>query len=183
MNAKRIVVPIPTGTGVFLAHYSARGLAGLEFPSGSQPHRTTAATRRSRPPSVCRWHRLVVKALRCTLAGKAVVDLPPLDSSAGTLFQRRVWDAILRIPPGKTMTYSQVAGAIGKPKAVRAVGSACGANPIPILIPCHRVLRANGKLGGFTAGLKWKRLLLAREGVAIVVVRSKGDRSVRSKGE
>jgi len=165
MNAKRIVLPIPTGAGVFLAHYSARGLAGLEFPRGNQLHRPSVAPRRSLPLPVRRWHRLAVQALRRALAGKAMVDLSPLDLSAGTLFQKRVWGALRRISLGKTMTYAQVATAVWKPKAVRAVGSACGANPIPILIPCHRVLRTNGQLGGFTAGMKWKRLLLEREGV------------------
>jgi len=167
MNAKRIIVPIPTGAGLFLAHYSARGLTGLEFPSGKYLRRMVVAKSGSLPPPVCRWHRLAVLALRCALAGKVVVDLPPLDLSAGTLFQTRVWGALRNIPPGTTMTYAQIAAAVSKPKAVRAVGGACGANPIPILIPCHRVLRTNGQLGGFTAGLKWKRILLEREGVVI----------------
>ena len=67
---------------------------------------------------------------------------------------------------GKTQSYSEIAATIGKPKAARAVGSACGANPIPVLIPCHRVLAANKKLGGFSGGLNWKRALLKREGIA-----------------
>ena len=66
---------------------------------------------------------------------------------------------------GKTKSYGEIAQAIGKPKAVRAVGSACGANPIPVLVPCHRVLAANHKLGGFSGGLTRKRSLLAREGI------------------
>jgi O-6-methylguanine DNA methyltransferase len=164
MKAKRIGVPIPTGAGVFLAHYSARGLVGLEFPSGNQLHQPAAAAGLL-PLPVRRWHRLAARALRRALADKAAMDLPPLDLSAGTLFQKRVWATLRRIAPGKTMTYAQVAAAINKPKAIRAVGSACGANPIPILIPCHRVLRTNGQLGGFAAGLKWKRLLLEREAV------------------
>ena len=68
---------------------------------------------------------------------------------------------------GKTKSYGEVARAIGKPKAVRAVGGACGANPIPVLIPCHRVLAANRKLGGFSGGLNWKRKLLAQERVSL----------------
>jgi len=91
--------------------------------------------------------------------------LPPLDLEAGTDFQQSVWQALLRIPPGQTMSYGQVAQAIGRPKAVRAVGQACGANPIPVLIPCHRVVAAHGAIGGFSCGLDLKRLLLAREGI------------------
>jgi len=68
-----------------------------------------------------------------------------------------------KIPRGQTRTYGEIAAAIGRPKAVRAVGSACGANPLPIFIPCHRVVAKNG-LGGFGAGLPWKKLFLKEEG-------------------
>lgn len=70
-----------------------------------------------------------------------------------------------KIKPGNTRSYGEIARSIGKPKAVRAVGGACGANPIPVLIPCHRVLAANRKIGGFSGGLEWKEKLLTREGV------------------
>ena len=73
-----------------------------------------------------------------------------------------------RIPLGHTSSYGALANAIGKPKAVRAVGGACGANPIPVLVPCHRVLAANNKIGGFSSGLDWKRKLLARERVNLL---------------
>ena len=68
---------------------------------------------------------------------------------------------------GQTRSYGEIAVGIGKPKAVRAVGGACGANPIPVLVPCHRVLAANRKIGGFSSGLDWKRTLLAREGINV----------------
>ena len=70
-----------------------------------------------------------------------------------------------KIPAGKTASYGDLARAISRPKAVRAVGSACGANSIPVFIPCHRVLAGGGRLGGFSAGLHWKSMLLAIEGV------------------
>jgi O-6-methylguanine DNA methyltransferase len=73
----------------------------------------------------------------------------------------------LKISLGKTKSYGEIAAAIGNPKAVRAVGGACGANPVPVLVPCHRVLAANNKLGGFSSGLDWKRKLLAYEGVKL----------------
>ncbi|MBU6505104.1 MAG: methylated-DNA--[protein]-cysteine S-methyltransferase [Betaproteobacteria bacterium] len=89
----------------------------------------------------------------------------PFDIS-GTPFQQAVWKALQRIPAGTVWTYGQLAARVGHPGAARAVGSACGANPIPFLIPCHRVVASNGGLGGFGLGLAVKRALLAREGVA-----------------
>lgn len=83
---------------------------------------------------------------------------------AGTEFQQSVWTALQRIPYGKTVSYSDVAQRIGRPRAVRAVGAANGANPIPIVIPCHRVIGKNGSLTGFAAGLSIKQRLLVLEG-------------------
>jgi methylated-DNA-[protein]-cysteine S-methyltransferase len=86
----------------------------------------------------------------------------PLDL-AGTDFQRRVWLELTRIPYGETRSYSELARAIGAPKAVRAVGAANGANPIPIVVPCHRVIGAHGNLIGYGGGLPLKRRLLSLE--------------------
>ena len=85
----------------------------------------------------------------------------------GTPFQESVWKALLEIPKGETRTYAQIADAIGSPKAVRAVGTAIGANPIAYLIPCHRVVRADGGLGGYRWGLAIKQKMLQTEGVNI----------------
>lgn len=82
---------------------------------------------------------------------------------AGTAFQQAVWREMKKIPRGQTRTYGEIAAAIGRPNAVRAVGTACGANPLPVFIPCHRVVAKNGP-GGFGSGLPWKRLLLNLEG-------------------
>jgi len=82
----------------------------------------------------------------------------------GTAFQKSVWAAMLEIPYGETRSYLDIARRIGNQQAVRAVGGACGANPVPVLIPCHRVIGANGKLTGFTGGLHLKELLLGIEG-------------------
>lgn len=81
----------------------------------------------------------------------------------GTPFQRKVWRAISQIPYGETRTYQWIARKIGRPKAVRAVGQACKANPTPILVPCHRVVAIGGKLGGFSRGPRLKRQLLGLE--------------------
>ena len=87
----------------------------------------------------------------------------PLDI-AGTAFQQAVWAELQRIPAGETRSYAQIAAAVGKPAAVRAAGSANGANNVAVLIPCHRVIRADGSLGGYAYGLERKRILLEREG-------------------
>lgn len=81
----------------------------------------------------------------------------------GTDFQKKVWRVLYNIPYGKVLTYKQVAEEIGKPNASMAVGSACGANDLPIIIPCHRVIASSGGLGGFSGGLKLKEFLLRLE--------------------
>jgi O-6-methylguanine DNA methyltransferase len=182
-----IELPVPTGEGVFLARYSQNGLAALDFPgpNGSQPAKpgTRNAEGRQGPAGkaqkkaraqlvlgrvldkVYGWHRTTTKALQTVLAGRAASALPPLDWTGTTEFQQAVWREMLKLGPGQTRSYGEIAGAIGKPRAVRAVGGACGANPVPVLVPCHRILAANQKIGGFSGGLEWKRSLLAREGV------------------
>ena len=83
----------------------------------------------------------------------------------GTNFQKMVWTELKKIPFGETRTYKEIAVAIGKPKAARAVANACGKNPYPIIIPCHRVVRSDGTIGGFTGdgGVEKKRQLLRQE--------------------
>ncbi len=90
------------------------------------------------------------------------LDALPVDP-AGTPFQLRVWSELRRIPRGCTRTYGEIARAVGSPKACRAVGQANRRNPISIVIPCHRVVAAGGDLGGYSAGLRKKRWLLAHE--------------------
>ena len=158
-----VQLAIRTNIGTFIALYSAEGLASLNFPSARE--KSSKVSNEKIPAQVRRWHRATTVAVKRTLTGRAAGALPPLDLSRGTEFQRRVWNAMKKIRVGRTQSYGEIARAIGKPKAVRAVGGACGANPIPVLIPCHRVLAANKKLGGFSGGLEWKRTLLAREGV------------------
>ena len=87
----------------------------------------------------------------------------------GTKFQIKVWNYLRKIPRGKVVTYSQVAKSIGKPLAVRAVANAIGKNPYPLKIPCHRVIRSDGSLGGYSGkgGVKTKKLILKREGVVL----------------
>jgi AraC family transcriptional regulator of adaptative response/methylated-DNA-[protein]-cysteine methyltransferase len=89
----------------------------------------------------------------------------PLDVS-GSRFEERVWQALRQIPTGETRAYSDIARRIGNPKAARAVARACADNPVPVVIPCHRVIERSGALGGYGGGVSRKRALLEREGAA-----------------
>ncbi len=150
---------IPTRVGNFTALFTPRGLARLDFPStGKSSARTDA-----QPPLACE----LAAQLNDYFDGKRAQFDVPLDLLDGTKFQRNVWRQMAKIPAGKTRSYKALAARIGKPAAVRAVGAACGANPIPILIPCHRVVSSDGKLGGFSGGLHWKKKLLALEKMAV----------------
>jgi methylated-DNA-[protein]-cysteine S-methyltransferase len=107
-------------------------------------------------------NRRVLSQLRKYLEGKLRDFDCPLDME-GTAFQKRVWSALKKIPYGKTRSYADVARAIGHPKAFRAVGNANGSNPIPIIVPCHRVIESNGGLGGYGSGIDIKKQLLEFE--------------------
>lgn len=106
------------------------------------------------------WVRAVVGLVDAP-ATTAAAELP-LDIR-GTAFQQQVWSALLRIPPGSTVTYAQLASAIGRPTATRAVAQACGANPLAVVVPCHRVVGSDGSLTGYRWGIKRKRTLLDAE--------------------
>jgi AraC family transcriptional regulator of adaptative response/methylated-DNA-[protein]-cysteine methyltransferase len=105
------------------------------------------------------------KIVENRIAGRDLDTTIPLDLH-GTPFQLSVWKEMLRIPAGKTRSYADVARNIGRPKAFRAVAQACGANPVPIVVPCHRVVASGGRLGGYTGGIEKKIHLLDAEGVA-----------------
>ena len=167
MKTQFVELSLPTPDGEFTARYSEKGLAEMDFPNGRTELPLGRDARLRVPTTVSRWHRATKAALKNILAGRAAINLPPLDLSGGTEFQQAVWRELRKISPGETRSYGEIAQAIGKPKAVRAVGGACGANPVPVLVPCHRVLAAHGKIGGFGGGLDWKRRLLAREGVSL----------------
>jgi len=134
---------------------SDSGLRAIDF----EPWRPLQDTRPGK-------HAIAAEAerqLRAYFAGQLRQFDLPLDMR-GTDFQLRVWRELEGIPYGETRSYSQVAAAIGTPQAVRAVGAANGANPIPIVVPCHRVIGSGGKLVGYGGGLPLKKRLLALEG-------------------
>src|SRR5262245_31660891 len=105
------------------------------------------------------------RAIRAYLAGGPDPKVPIVLPEDG--FQARVWREIAKIPRGEIRSYARIAKALRKPGAARAVGQACGANPIPLVVPCHRVVASDGGLGGFSGDLRWKKLLLDLEGVRL----------------
>ena len=163
------VMETPVGS-VFL-FFSAKGLqqlimAGEESREGVVIGSTEET--QSLPPDVLKtWQDQVAQALEDYFSGKSAdfVDLP-LDIQ-GSPFHLRVWQELRKIPAGETVSYQELARRLGNSQASRAVGQACGANPIPLIIPCHRVIAANGSLGGFSSGLPRKRWLLEHEQVKV----------------
>jgi methylated-DNA-[protein]-cysteine S-methyltransferase len=129
------------------------GLRHIMFEPGSAPHEW----RESSPPL-----RETTRQLRAWFAGELHEFQLPL-APAGPMFHQSVWRELCNIPYGETISYGEIARRIGSPNASRAVGRANGANPIPIVIPCHRVIGSNGKLTGYGGGLPRKQLLLELE--------------------
>jgi methylated-DNA-[protein]-cysteine S-methyltransferase len=157
-----------TPVGPMMALASERALCALEFWKPGRMTRLDARLRRWYAP-----YQIVDQAnavihqtgewIARYFAGERVDD-PPLDMR-GAEFERRVWAALRTIPAGATVSYGEIARRIGAPSASRAVGMANGANPIAIIVPCHRVIGANGTLTGYGGGLDRKAWLLAHEGV------------------
>ncbi|MGH8242936.1 MAG: methylated-DNA--[protein]-cysteine S-methyltransferase [Steroidobacteraceae bacterium] len=137
-------------------------LRAIHFQAGPHPARPSAAWIRSTTPFTT-----VVTQLQQYFAGsRREFDLPFL--AEGTPFQCAIWQAILHIPYGTTIAYSELARRVGRPGASRAAGAANGANPLPIVVPCHRVIGADGTLTGFGGGLDIKIRLLALEGATCI---------------
>ncbi len=140
--------------GALAVEATDAGVCGLRFGGRERPRPAIGARARENLEAA-------LAALADYFAGRPP-RLPPLDL-AGTDFQREVWRALVAIPFGEVRTYGEVALRLGRPGAARAVGAANGGNPVPILIPCHRVVAARGRLGGYRGGLPVKRWLLAHE--------------------
>lgn len=150
---------LDTPIGGLLLVGDADALHGVYFQDGKRgPHQPDKAWERSDKP-----FREVLKQLKAYFAGRLTeFDLPL--SPHGTEFQLKVWSALRTIPYGETWSYGELARRIRKPAASRAVGAANGQNPIPVIVPCHRVIGADGSLTGFGGGLPIKQKLLALEG-------------------
>lgn len=146
--------------GITMAATDA-GLAGVWFDQQRHwPDTTGWQTRDDHPVFV-----ETAAQLRDYFAGKRDRFELPLDLSHGTAFQQSVWQALLAIPAGATTSYGALSANVGNPAAVRAVGAAVGRNPISVIVPCHRVLGADGSLTGYAGGLERKSALLELEGV------------------
>lgn len=143
-----------TPIGVLRVTASDRGVTNID--------RVARASSRRGTPTAQRQVDRAVRELREYFAGKRTEFSVPVHLD-GTQFQQRAWAAMCKIPHGYTISYAQQATAIRAPRAVRAVGSANGANPVPIIVPCHRVIASNGGLGGYALGVAMKRWLLTHE--------------------
>jgi methylated-DNA-[protein]-cysteine S-methyltransferase len=153
--------------------WGERGVAGVQLPEAGEPqsrarmlHRFPAAGETVPPPKVQR----VIDRIAALLRGEASdLSSVELDMDGVPEFHRHVYEAARSIPPGKTLSYGDIAKRVGAPGSARAVGQALGRNPFPIVVPCHRVLAAGGKIGGFSAqgGVTTKRRMLAIEGARL----------------
>jgi methylated-DNA-[protein]-cysteine S-methyltransferase len=152
-----LVVASPVGKLRLVA--SEKGLVAIDVRNNAKQEVT------AKNPSAQAVLIQTKKQLEQYFAGKRTTFDVALDL-VGTEFQVQAWRALCRIPFGKTISYGQQAANIKKPKAFRAVGSANGKNPIPIIVPCHRVVASDGSLGGYSLGLRMKKQLLALEGVS-----------------
>ncbi|MEE2947979.1 MAG: MGMT family protein [Verrucomicrobiota bacterium] len=155
---------ISTKHGTFIAWFSGTGLARLDLPGKACKSKVIPKPSGLANP----WLAATAAALESLLLGQAPQKLPLLYLSCATEFQQSVWRQILKIPPGQTCSYGEIARRLEKPGASRAVGSACAANPIPVIIPCHRVLPAHRHIGGFSGGRGWKQRLLRIEGAKFI---------------
>jgi len=151
-----------TPLGTVLIAATGRGLCSLKLGSDAKELKRLLTQEFGEAELVEQPLPALKKGIVEFLQGDANLAKVPVDIR-GTVFQRKVWNELLRIPRGETRTYAEIARAIGAPDAVRAVGSACGANPVALVVPCHRAVRTDGGLGGYAWGLPRKKKLLALE--------------------
>ncbi len=154
-----------TTLGVVLVARSARGLCAILLGDAANELIVDLRRRMATAELVeggAAVDRLLATVIEYIESPGTSLDLP-LDAR-GTAFQQRVWQALRSIPPGETATYTEIAWRIGAPQSARAVARACGANPLAVAIPCHRVVRADGELSGYRWGVERKRALLQKEG-------------------
>ncbi len=162
MNIHYAIADSPLGRVLVAA--TERGISAVYLGDSDKPleaalrHEYPRAQLHRNANGLSTWVRTVVRHLS---GAERQLDLP-LDVQA-TAFQRRVWDALRAIPYGSTRSYSQIARTLGRPTATRAVARACATNPVSIIVPCHRVVREDGGLGGYRWGLERKRALLEQE--------------------
>ena len=164
MTKELVYVIFDTDMGQMGILGSAKGLLRTTLPRRStQEVRQLLGNRIDHATRSPHLFKDLTERLRIYLGGHKVTFPDELDLSQATTFQRKVWETTRLIPYGETRSYTWVAEQIGKPAAVRAVGQALARNPLPIIVPCHRVVNSDGKLGGYSGGLEIKKYLLYRE--------------------
>jgi len=160
---------VPVSLGLLLVAVTERGISGVSL--GDSEDALVAALRAELPGAelvrTADAHDRLVDSVVAHVEGQRSAEALPLDVRA-TAFQWQVWRALQRIPEGATRTYQEIARELGRPSAARAVARACASNRVAILIPCHRVVRGDGALGGYRWGVARKAALLAREGATAV---------------
>ncbi len=159
MKQARCAAVFATPLGDLWMTETTKGVSGLYF--HGQQHEPTWLS--GADPWGSQWAGKLRAWLDAYFAKAELPTPPPLHVETGTELQREIWQALLKIPSGSTCSYAQIASALGRPKAVRAVGAAVGKNPISLLIPCHRVIGSSGDLTGYAGGLDRKRWLLSHE--------------------
>lgn len=153
-----------TPIGVLHIVATPQGVVQLDFVSARRGHAKNGKSNSTSAARQARAHiATAIRQIREYFSGRRTDFDLPLDLH-GTPNQQMVWQGLLEIPFGKTLSYGELAGRLGSPRAARAVGAACGRNPVPVIVPCHRVIGSTGGLHGYGGGLWRKKLLLELEG-------------------
>ena len=159
---------VKTGLGWIGLAATVRGVSTVVLPKPTRQAVEKALRDQGTKEAGAECHLQTARAaIVAYLNGQARTFDLPLDIEGKTSFQRKVWAVLQTIPYGRVRSYGWVARKIGKPRAARAVGAACGANPVPLLVPCHRVVAGDGSMGGFSGGLPTKKRLLRLEGIRL----------------
>ena len=161
------IAALSTTWGTISIVAGERGVWSCELPERVRAGVSTFAVRSIRcPENAPDMLRASVAHARAALEGGEAGERPEIHPDVfcrASPFRRAVWRALMEIPRGQTLTYGEVAKRVGLSGAARAAGGACGANPVPLFVPCHRVVAGGGRLGGFSCGVEWKTHLLAME--------------------
>ncbi len=160
------IVFIPTAFGTFKALCASKGVKSLEFPEmkfSAYKKQTQIASQKKN--SSYPYIRKLITQLSEYFSGSKITFSVPVDLEGLTSFEKKVLRELAKVPYGKVVTYRTLAKKTGGAKLARAVGNALGKNPVPVILPCHRVVRSDKSLGGFSGGLHWKKILLSLENV------------------
>jgi O-6-methylguanine DNA methyltransferase len=174
MTDSRSILSIHTSWGIIYVALSGGKVAACDLPvvhhlSTAKPFSVVNIDTAQVAKPDAKAATMAAAFVVAVLSGKSAQP-PPVLLPDGTPMQQSVWRELQSIKRGQVITYGELAKRVGKPRAARAVGQACGANPIPLFIPCHRVLAASGGIGGFSGGLAWKEWLLDHEALPVPVV-------------